>query len=52
MFGGNRIVMFDLGPAFTTAGSGKEKEKQIPRENFETKSEQMQGVAHLERVLK
>ena len=34
-----------LGPPFTAAGSGKEKEKQTPRENVETVSEQVQGVA-------
>ena len=34
-----------LGPPFTAAGSGKEKEKQIPRENVETVSEQVQEVA-------
>ena len=31
-----------LGPPFTAAGSGKEKEKS--RENVETVSEQVQGV--------
>ena len=31
-----------LGPPFTAAGSGKEKEKQTPRENVETVSD---GVA-------
>ena len=34
-----------LGSPFTAAGSGKEKEKQTPRENVETVSEQVQGVA-------
>ena len=34
-----------LGPPFTAAGSGKEKDKQTMRENVETVSEQVQGVA-------
>ena len=36
-----------LGPPFTAAGSGKEKEKQTPRENVETVSDgvaQRQGI--------
>ena len=46
MLGGNIMLMFDAKvprTTFTTAGSGKEKEK--PRENVETVSEQVQGVA-------
>lgn len=34
-----------LGPHFTAADSGKEKDKQTPRENEETVSEQVQEVA-------
>ena len=37
-----------LGPPFTAAGSGKEKEKQTPRKNVETVSEEVQGVAQWE----
>ena len=39
-----------LGPPFTAAGSGKEKDKQIPRENEETVSEQVQAVAQQQGV--
>ena len=41
--------MFDptllIGPPFTAAGSGREKDKQTPTKNEETVSEQVQGVA-------
>ena len=40
-----------LGPPFTAAGSGKEKEKQTPRENVETVSEQVQGVAQWQGII-
>ena len=39
-----------LGPPFTAAGSCKEKDKQIPRKNVETDSEQVQGVAQQQGV--
>ena len=38
------LMPYYLGPPFTAAGSGKEKDKQIPRENEETVSEQVQVV--------
>ena len=38
-----------LGPTFTAAGSGKEKEK--PRKNLETVSEQVQGVAQRQGII-
>ena len=40
-----------LGPPFTAAGSGKEKEKQTPRENVETVSEQVQGVVQRQGII-
>ena len=40
-----------LGPPFTAADSGKEKEKQTPRENMETVSEQVQGVAQRQGII-
>ena len=39
-----------LGPPFTAAGSRKKKEKQTPRENVETVSEQVQGVVQQQGV--
>ena len=39
-----------LGQSFTVTGSGKEKDKQIPRKNVETVSEQVQGVAQKQGV--
>ena len=39
-----------LGPPFTAAGSGREKDKQTPRRNVETVSEQVQGVAQQQGV--
>ena len=39
-----------LGQPFTAAGSCKEKDKQIPRENEEMVSEQVQGVAQQQGV--
>ena len=48
----NIMVMFDailpIGPLFTIADSGKEKDKQILRKNVETVSELVQGVAQQE----
>ena len=41
-----------LGPSFTAAGSGKEKDKQIPRKSVETVSEKAQGVAHQQGLYK
>ena len=40
-----------LGPPFTAAGSGNEKEKQTPRENVETVSEQVQGKAQQQGII-
>ena len=39
-----------LGSPFTTAGSGKEQDKHIPRKNVETDSEQVQGTAQQQGV--
>ena len=36
-----------LGPSFTAAGSGKEKDKQTTRQNEETVSEQVQAVVQV-----
>ena len=45
MFGGNIMVMFDailpIGPPFTVADSGKEKDKHISRKIVETVSERV-----------
>ena len=43
-------AILPIGLPFTAAGSGKEKDKQIPRENEETVSEQVQGVAQQQGV--
>ena len=45
------FYQLDLGPPFTAAGSGKEKEKQTPRENVETVSEQVLGVAQRQGIV-
>ena len=39
-----------LGPPFTAAGSGKEKDKQTTRQNEETVSEQVQAVVQQQGV--
>ena len=39
-----------LRPPFTAAGSGKEKDKQIPRKYVEMVSEEVQGVAQQQGV--
>ena len=39
-----------IGQPFTTASSGKEKDKQTPTKNEETVSEQVQGVAQQQGV--
>ena len=48
------MVMFDailyLRQSFAVTGSGKEKDKQIPRKNVETVSEQVREVAQKQGV--
>ena len=44
------IVLLLWLPHFTAAGSSREKDKQTPRENVETVSEQVQGVAQQQGV--
>ena len=43
-------MLYYLGPPFIITDSGEEKDKQIPRENVETLSEQLQGVAQQQGV--